>query len=179
MREQRLAQVTIHQSIHPGVLCHRHHEAELRHSREECWGRQQELAAVKEKLSNSKTTLEDRRKDTVSYKVMPCGSECLPLLPPCPSAPPPPLHPPPPPCTLPKHSFAADLKLCQRKLQDNDLKPQFLHLLCLINVKISQMIMQRDKQTISLQCKSADLAMIKPSINALRRNLYRITMLKL
>ena len=78
MREQRLAQVTIHQSIHPGVLCHRHHEAELRQSREECWGRQQELAAVKEKL---KTTLEDRRKDTVSYKVMPCGSECLPPAP--------------------------------------------------------------------------------------------------
>ncbi|KAL0055812.1 hypothetical protein WJX82_004604 [Trebouxia sp. C0006] len=46
----------------------RHHEAELRQSREECWGRQQELAAVKEKLSNLKTTLEDRRKDTVSYK---------------------------------------------------------------------------------------------------------------
>ncbi|DBA74086.1 TPA: Coiled-coil domain-containing protein 57 [Trebouxia sp. C0004] len=46
----------------------RHHEAELRQSREECWGRQQEVAAVREKLSNLKTTLEDRRKDIVSYK---------------------------------------------------------------------------------------------------------------
>ncbi|DBA83216.1 TPA: hypothetical protein ACH3X2_006730 [Trebouxia sp. C0005] len=46
----------------------RRHEAELRQSREECWGRQQELAAVREKLSNLKTTLEDRRKDIVSYK---------------------------------------------------------------------------------------------------------------
>lgn len=45
----------------------------MRQSREECWGRQQELAAVREKLSNLKTTLEDRRKDIVSYKVTPCG----------------------------------------------------------------------------------------------------------
>ena len=78
MREQTLAQVKINQSIHPGVLCRRHHEAELRQSREECWGRQQELAAVREKLSNLKTTLEDRRKDIVSYKVTPFGSKCLP-----------------------------------------------------------------------------------------------------
>lgn len=54
---------------HHGTLCCRRHEAELRQSREECWGRQQELAAVREKLSNLKTTLEDRRKDIVSYKV--------------------------------------------------------------------------------------------------------------
>ena len=85
--------------------CCRHHEAELRQSREECWGRQQELAAVREKLTNLKTTLEDRRKDIVSYKVTPCGSKCL--LPPPPSRlppPPPPPHPqhtppPPPPIT--------------------------------------------------------------------------------
>lgn len=47
----------------------RQHEAELRQSREECWAQGQELAAAKEKLSHLKTTLEDRRKDVVSYKV--------------------------------------------------------------------------------------------------------------
>lgn len=47
----------------------RHHEAELRQSREECWARDQELAAAREKLAHLKTTLEDRRKDVVSYKV--------------------------------------------------------------------------------------------------------------
>ncbi len=56
----------------------------MRQSREECWGRQQELAAVREKLSNLKTTLEDRRKDIVSYTVTPCGSKSLPP-PPSPS----------------------------------------------------------------------------------------------
>ena len=105
--------------------CCRHHEAELRQSREECWGRQQELAAVREKLTNLKTTLEDRRKDIVSYKVMPCGSECL-LPPPSSRFPP-----------LPNHSMncsrsqtlsVAGLKSCQCKSQDNDLKPQFPHL---------------------------------------------------
>lgn len=47
----------------------RQHDAELRHSREECWARQQEVAAAREKLAHLKTTLEDRRKDVVSYKV--------------------------------------------------------------------------------------------------------------
>ena len=47
----------------------RHHEAELRHSREECWAREQELANAREKLAHLKATLEDRRKDVVSYKV--------------------------------------------------------------------------------------------------------------
>ena len=48
---------------------HRQHEAELRQSREECWAREQELAALREKLTSLKTTLDDRRKDVVSYKV--------------------------------------------------------------------------------------------------------------
>ena len=82
----------------------------MRQSREECWGRQQELAAVREKLSNLKTTLEDRRKDIVSYTVTPCGSKSL------------------PPPSLPQHEISVDLKPCQRKLQHDDLKPQFLHL---------------------------------------------------
>ena len=47
----------------------RQHEAELRQSREECWAREQELAASREKLAHLKTTLEDRRKDMVGYKV--------------------------------------------------------------------------------------------------------------
>ena len=47
----------------------RQHEAELRQSREECWARQQEVAAAREKLAHLKTTLEGRRKDVVSYKV--------------------------------------------------------------------------------------------------------------
>lgn len=47
----------------------RQHEAELRQSREECWAQGQELAAAQEKLAHLKTTLEDRRKDVVSYKV--------------------------------------------------------------------------------------------------------------
>lgn len=50
------------------VMC-RQHEAELRQSREECWAQEQDLAAAREKLSHLKTTLEDRRKDVVSYKV--------------------------------------------------------------------------------------------------------------
>ncbi len=108
MREQTLAQGKINQSINPGVLCRRHHEAELRQSREECWGRQQELAAVREKLSNLKTTLEDRRKDIVSYKVTPCGSICL-LPPSCPLPPSAPslLLPPPPVPLSPPPSLAA------------------------------------------------------------------------
>lgn len=47
----------------------RQHGAELRQSREECWAQGQELAAAREKLSHLKTTLEDRRRDVVSYKV--------------------------------------------------------------------------------------------------------------
>ena len=47
----------------------RQHEAELRHSREECWAQEQELAAVREKLAHLKATLDDRRKDLVGYKV--------------------------------------------------------------------------------------------------------------
>ena len=47
----------------------RHHEAELRQSREECWACEQEVAAAREKLAHLKTTLDDRRKDVVSYKV--------------------------------------------------------------------------------------------------------------
>ncbi|KAL3130258.1 Coiled-coil domain-containing protein 57 [Trebouxia sp. C0009 RCD-2024] len=47
---------------------HRQHEAELRQSREECWAREQELATGREKLALLKATLEDRRKDVVSYK---------------------------------------------------------------------------------------------------------------
>lgn len=47
----------------------RQHEAELRQSREECWAREQELATGREKLVLLKATLEDRRKDIVSYKV--------------------------------------------------------------------------------------------------------------
>jgi len=39
--------------------------------------------------------------------------------------------------------------------------------------------MQRDKQTISLKCKSADLAMIKASIHVLCHNPYCITVSKL
>lgn len=50
------------------LLC-RQHEAELRQSREECWAQEQELAAVREKLAHLKATLDDRRKDLVSYKV--------------------------------------------------------------------------------------------------------------
>ena len=50
-------------------VTHRQHEAELRQSREECWAREQELAALREKLTSLKTTLDDRRKDVVSYKV--------------------------------------------------------------------------------------------------------------
>ena len=50
---------------------HRQHEAELRQSREECWAREQELASGREKLALLKATLEDRRKDIVSYKVTP------------------------------------------------------------------------------------------------------------
>lgn len=47
----------------------RHHEAELRQSREECWACEQEVAAAREKLAHLKTTLDDRRKDVISYKV--------------------------------------------------------------------------------------------------------------
>lgn len=54
------------------VKC-RQHEAELRQSREECWAREQELATGREKFALLKATLEDRRKDIVSYKVkLPC-----------------------------------------------------------------------------------------------------------
>jgi hypothetical protein len=41
---------------------------------------------------------------------------------------------PPPPPPPPKHEIAADLKPCQRKPQDNDLKPQFVHLISLVNL---------------------------------------------
>ena len=51
------------------VLHCRQHEAELRQSREECWAHEQELAAAREKLAHLKATLDDRRKDLVSYKV--------------------------------------------------------------------------------------------------------------
>ena len=49
-------------------LC-RLHEAAVRQSREECWAREQELSALRDKLAALKTTLDDRRKDIVSYKV--------------------------------------------------------------------------------------------------------------
>lgn len=48
----------------------RHHEAELRQSREECWVHEQELASLRDKLAKLKTTMEDRRRDVVSYKVL-------------------------------------------------------------------------------------------------------------
>ena len=41
----------------------------MRQSRQECWGLQQDLAAVREKLAGLRTTMEDRRKDVTSYKV--------------------------------------------------------------------------------------------------------------
>ena len=75
---QRIALVvtsSILQSIHKKIrsraveLKCRHHEAELRQSREEWWAYEQEVAAAREKLAHLKTTLEDRRKDIVSYKV--------------------------------------------------------------------------------------------------------------
>lgn len=47
----------------------RQREEELRQSRQECWALQQDLTAVRGKLAGLKTTMEDRRKDLVSYKV--------------------------------------------------------------------------------------------------------------
>lgn len=58
------------------VVC-RQHEAELRQSREECWAYQQELTALREKLATLKTTLEDRRRDVVSYKVNQAGTAAI------------------------------------------------------------------------------------------------------
>lgn len=61
---------------HRVELSCRQHEAELRQSREECWAREQELATGREKLALLKATLEDRRKDVVSYKVTNVESKC-------------------------------------------------------------------------------------------------------
>lgn len=54
--------------IHMPSAC-RMHEAELRASREECWTRDQELSAIRDKLTLLKISLEERRKDISAYKV--------------------------------------------------------------------------------------------------------------
>ena len=47
----------------------RRHSSELRAAREDAWAREADLAAARDKLAALKATVDERRRDIVSYKV--------------------------------------------------------------------------------------------------------------